>query len=145
MPVVSSQFHSREVRSVQVISETGVLNPDPNAASNFRYGQFGFWLAGMGLSAVTSTPSRKPDMFSEEEDVPDTLCASVDDALKAAVRILSARWLEPLVCVWVASAVYPAGRNACPEEMLSPPVAPMKNDALGGALRDSPSEVTAAP
>ena len=49
---VSSQSHSRLVRSVHVISETGVLNPDPNAASNFRYGQSGFCEAGMGSVPV---------------------------------------------------------------------------------------------
>ena len=39
MPVVSSKCHRRlvrsvHVRSVHVSSEFGVLNPDPNAASN---------------------------------------------------------------------------------------------------------------
>ena len=51
-PVVSSQDHSLLLMSVQVISEAGVLNPDPNAASNFRYGQFGLFAAGTGLVPV---------------------------------------------------------------------------------------------
>ena len=61
-------------------------------------------------------------MSSAEEDVPDTLTEPVVDGRYAAVRMLSARALTPLVCVWVASGSHPEGRNACPEEMLSPPV-----------------------
>ena len=52
MPVVSSKCHRRDVRSVQVSSEFGVLNPDPNAASNLTYGQFGFPPAGIGFVPV---------------------------------------------------------------------------------------------
>ena len=68
MPVVSSQSHSLVDRSVQVISESGVLNPDPKAASNFRYGQLVFCEAGIGSVPLAQTPSMNPDRSVDAVD-----------------------------------------------------------------------------
>ncbi len=120
-----------------------MLNPPPNAASNRKYGQFGLCPAGMGLAPVTRTDSMNPDRFSAEEEVPETLCVEDVDGRNAEVRMLSAVWSTPLVWVWVASPVHPDGRNACPEEMLSPPTPAMKN-AKPPAACDSDRDVLAA-
>ena len=84
-----------------------------------------------------------PDRF-ELDAVPDTDWASVEFGRNALVRMLSAVWSVPSVCVWVASPVHPEGRNACPFATLSPPTAPMKNDACDGAPIDRPTDVAAA-
>src|SRR5690349_16425084 len=143
MPVSSSQDQQRPVRSVHCIASGLVWNPEPNAASNFMYGQAGFWLAGTGEAAAVWTPIRTPARSDAPDVVPDT-DTDPEVTVQAAVSTASATWSVPFCAVTDGSFVHPAGANAWLLPVVSPQTAPMTNACEEGADRDRDRDVAAA-
>src|ERR1035441_190734 len=111
-------------------------------------GQSGFWVAGIGDAAATSTPMMTPDR-SDAEDVAVTDSAPLA-GMTAEVRTASQLWSVPFVAATVCSVVHPdgardweaagvcsvvrpAGASAGDAAVLSPQTAAMVNALAAGA------------